>query len=91
MTQEHGALGSVWKHKKRGTSYRIQDYKVRAQCETPLQDGEYVMLYYNIEDGTYSVRRAAEFHDGRFEKVNAQLEFYASCLAALFVDQEIGL
>jgi len=61
--------GELYRHKKRGTCYRTADYNVRVQCETPLQDGEMVLLYYNIEDGTYSVRSADEFHDGRFELV----------------------
>lgn len=63
-------MTDVYRHKKRGTKYIINSDDVRVQCETPLQDGEKVLLYHDIVTGKYSVRRASEFHDGRFEKVN---------------------
>lgn len=56
----------IWRHLRRGTRYQIRSTECRVQCETPLQDGEMVTLYRNVDDGTWSVRRATEFHDGRF-------------------------
>lgn len=58
----------VYKHKKRGTSYTIVG-DARVQCETPLQDDETVYVYRDVKDGTMSVRRPSEFHDGRFEEL----------------------
>lgn len=58
-----------YRHKKRGTSYRLI-CTAHAQCETPIQDMETVLLYRGLEMpyGIY-FRRATEFYDGRFEKI----------------------
>lgn len=59
---------AIWQHLVRGTKYQIHSTECRVQCpdDQPLRDGEMVLLYQNIDDGSWSVRRAAEFHDGRF-------------------------
>jgi hypothetical protein len=57
-----------FKHKKRGSTYRLL-FKATAQCSTrPIQDGDEVAVYAS-EEGTMSiwVRCAEEMLDGRFE------------------------
>lgn len=63
---------AVWQHLVRGTKYQIHSTECRVQCpdDQPLVDGEMVLLYRNIEDGSWSVRREAEFRDGRFKVVS---------------------
>lgn len=60
---------AIWKHLTRGTKYQIHSAECRVQCpvDQPLVDGEMVLLYRNVDDGSWSVRREAEFRDGRFE------------------------
>lgn len=59
----------VWRHPKRGTHYYMLDEDVRLNIGTgcrPVVDGDPMCLYVDRVTGKLSVRRAAEFHDGRF-------------------------
>jgi hypothetical protein len=44
----------LWRHKKRGTTYEIIG-EARAQCETPIQDDEFLALY-DSDRGFYVCR-----------------------------------
>lgn len=59
---------TVFKHKKRGTTYTIVG-TAEVQAEEPLTDYEVVVVYRCTEDGKLWVRRTSEFYDGRFEEV----------------------
>lgn len=49
------------------------EYKIVAEGEVqarkPLTEGERVMIYQNVQDGTVWVRRKTEFFDGRFTEI----------------------
>lgn len=59
-----------WRHKKRGTTYRIEE-PITIQCDTPIQDGEELCAYRATHDGKLWGRRLVEFLDGRFEPLPA--------------------
>lgn len=59
----------VWFHPKCGKTYEIVG-EVRLQCSTKqLSDGDMLVLYRSLEDGSYSARDPDEFHDGRFVQI----------------------
>lgn len=74
------ALGSLWsllsgflprlaraRHRKRGTVYDLVFPSASVQAETPIVEGDEVVVYVG-EDGRPWVRKVDEFQDGRFEK-----------------------
>ncbi len=66
--------GNLWRHKKRGTTYRILGIG-RIQCPPgePLEDDEMPLVYQDIESGALGIRRSPEFHDGRFERMPGRI------------------
>lgn len=64
----------IWRHKKRGTTYRVLTYAASLQCsgapefEEEFEDDNFV-VYQNTETGAIYVRPEPEFRDGRFEVV----------------------
>lgn len=60
--------GKRWRHRKRGTTYRIAE-PVTIQCDTPVQDGEQLVAYRADAAGKLWARRPDEFYDGRFSRV----------------------
>lgn len=70
-THDLRSIGKRWRHKKRGTTYRIAE-PVTIQCETPIRDAEVLVAYRADADGTLWARRPDEFYDGRFEAVAAR-------------------
>lgn len=57
---------TTWRHKKRGTLYREIGRGFASIAEMPIQDHTAVVIYQGA-DGTFWVRNAVEFDDGRFE------------------------
>lgn len=60
---EEPAIGSRWRHLKRGTTYRVQGGCI---IEATMQTA---VIYVAEADGTTWVRPLAEFMDGRFSKI----------------------
>ena len=60
----------TWRHKKRGTTYTVEIEHGTIQASRPLNDGD-VVLTYRGDDGRVWHRPPDEFHDGRFERVDA--------------------
>lgn len=56
--------GSVWRHKKRGTEYKVLTLAIR---ET---DGHPLVIYQCLKDGRTWAREAGLFTDGRFVKIS---------------------
>jgi len=85
LTRQDGVPDApVYRHKVRGTHYRLLGTaQVQAPADAPLTDYEVVALYEGIDgnlDDEHShtagerwVRRLSEFEDGRFEKLSATL------------------
>lgn len=57
-----------WRHKKRGTTYRIVG-ESSVQADEPIREGDAVIVYRADSDGSLWVRRKDKFFDGRFERV----------------------
>ena len=58
-----------WRHKKRGTTY-VEVGRAVLQASNPalLQEGTQIVIYRGT-DGKLWCRSAAEFEDGRFERL----------------------
>jgi len=56
----------IWRHKKTGGLYVIIDDDITIEAT-----GERGVLYRSVQDGRKWVRSHAQFHDGRFEQLNA--------------------
>lgn len=66
---------AIWRHKKRGTKYRVLTYVASLQCaEAPefeaMFDDDHFVVYQSIDTGAIYVRPEPEFMDGRFEIVD---------------------
>lgn len=76
MTEPYGD-DLIWRHKKRGTTYRVLTYVASLQCasaqevEAMFEDDSFV-VYQNTETGAIYVRPYPEFTDGRFEPVDGE-------------------
>lgn len=57
----------LYRHKMRGTSYRILHDGATLQCKSPAMDGKSAVVYQDIIDSSVHVRATDEFYDGRFE------------------------
>lgn len=67
--EARAGLRTRWLHKKRQSIHSIVG-TATAQCATrPIQEGDLVEVYRG-EEGALWVRRAEEFHDGRFERLD---------------------
>jgi hypothetical protein len=60
-------IGTVWRHKKRGTTYTIIGHGELQINKEPVDGAELVI--YRGEDGRIWVRPEHEFCDGRFERM----------------------
>lgn len=66
--------GTLWRHKKRGTTYEIITDSASFQCsawphaEETFEDDTFT-VYRSVDTGAVYVRPTEEFLDGRFEKV----------------------
>ena len=54
---------AVYRHKKRGTTYRLIGFAVREADQEPM------VVYQDTESGIWWTRPDSEFFDGRFEIV----------------------
>jgi hypothetical protein len=64
----------AWRHKKRGTVYRVLHDNApmqEEQTEGRRLDDEPMVVYQDIASGAVYVRPVVEFYDGRFEQVAA--------------------
>lgn len=59
----------LWRHKKRGTIYRIL-HQGSMNWDNSLYDRSPVVIYQDIHQGNVEVRPRAEFFDGRFELID---------------------
>jgi hypothetical protein len=65
---------TIWRHKKRGTTYEILHDNASLQCaaapefENMFEDDHWV-VYRSLRTGAIFVRPYPEFHDGRFEAI----------------------
>jgi hypothetical protein len=62
-----------WRHRKRGTTYRVIVSHAELQSSVGLSEGAELVVYQGT-DGKYWARPLSEFHDGRFEKTAAAIE-----------------
>jgi hypothetical protein len=61
-------VGSIWRHLKRGTTYKIVSVET---CATNDRDGELSVTYKSIEGPSYNrYREINGFLDGRFEPIS---------------------
>jgi hypothetical protein len=75
QTRETGDGMSIWRHKKRGSEYKIIGQgKLQVSSHVAAIDDEWVVIYQNMNDGALWVRPSSEFFDGRFEKVTTSAE-----------------
>lgn len=58
-----------WRHRKRGTTYRLLCESAMVQTSTPLKDYDSVAVYVDEKTENYCVRPTSEFRDGRFERI----------------------
>lgn len=64
-------MPELWKHKKRGTTYEVLgDAELQCAADFDLFEGQRLTVYRGL-DGKLWVRPTEEFHDGRFEPVDA--------------------
>lgn len=67
---EQAPIGSRWRHKVRGTAYSVIHHAVMQTNNFGLLlDGQAIVVYEAEHDHSVWVRPAAEFLDGRFERV----------------------
>lgn len=59
----------MWKHKKRGTKYRIL-HEATMQSSDEKFDYHPMVVYQDVDSQKIWVRSVVEFMDGRFEKVD---------------------
>ena len=59
--------GPRWRHKKRGTTYRVLHEGTMSSAKVSVVDDEPMVVYQAESDGRIWVRPTAEFYDGRFE------------------------
>ena len=68
ITKARGIGGTRWRHCQRGTEYTVLVSTAEAQCSTgPINEGDHVTVYVD-DEGSWWVRKTAEFQDGRFER-----------------------
>jgi len=70
---------TLWRHKRRGTVYAVLAENILLQCATDEEveqrfANQSWVVYRSIDTGNTYVRLTAEFHDGRFEKVERREE-----------------
>lgn len=63
---------TVWRHKKRGTLYRVLIDDVTMQTKVMVLDDEPAVVYRDLETYRVYVRPTAEFYDGRFEATDLE-------------------
>ncbi|AXQ68842.1 hypothetical protein HOU00_gp283 [Caulobacter phage CcrPW] len=63
--------GDKYRHLKKDSTYNVLGQGI-AQCATPIQDNDALVIYRDGQ-GRFFARHVDEFHDGRFEKVSAEL------------------
>lgn len=66
-----------YRHKKRGTEYRILTDSASLQCAAApefekLFDEDCFTVYQNVATGAIYVRPTPEFFDGRFEEIKGE-------------------
>lgn len=78
--------GTNWKHKQRGSFYRIVGGADVQASTRPLVDGDVVLLYHGTTG--YHVRLPDEFFDGRFERVDINLPYTQDFLMSVSIEIE---
>ena len=64
-------IGSKWRHLKRGTEYLVDDLAMFQDATgSGEHDMEIVVIYYSFARTSFCARPAAEFLDGRFERIS---------------------
>lgn len=66
---------TIWRHKKRGTTYRVLHDNApmqEEQTEGRRLDDEPMVIYQDVNSGSVYVRPVVEFYDGRFEALSHQ-------------------
>jgi hypothetical protein len=76
MIHDDIEAGQLWRHKKRGTTYQVVSAHAALQCSAAPEfeamfDDDYFVVYRSVATGTFYVRPAPEFADGRFERIVA--------------------
>jgi len=56
---------TLYKHVKRGTIYQIVN-EGQLQCSKPVKEGDFMVVYADINTGRTWIRSTEEFHDGRY-------------------------
>ena len=72
---------TAWRHKKRGTVYRVLHDNApmqEEQTEGRRFDDEPMVVYQDVASGAVYVRPVVEFYDGRFEQLGSQIERWQS-------------
>lgn len=82
-------VGEVWRHKKRGTTYK-RIGRAHLQTQIDLPDDAQVEVYQSEADGALWVRPSGEFFDGRFEKIVEAAPRARSASVTDEKDREIG-
>lgn len=72
MTKPEYLIGTRWRHKKRGITYRIIADRASLQCSTSEEfekryENEHWIVYQAEMSGNVWIRPRTEFLDGRFE------------------------
>lgn len=60
--------GHCFRHRKRDSNYSVVG-TATVQAETPIAEGQTVVVYRSLDDGSLWVRAENEFLDGRFERI----------------------
>lgn len=60
-------MNERYKHLKRGSVVEVIANGLVQAALRDLKEGDEVVIYRHVDDGTYWVRGVYEFHDGRFE------------------------